>query len=66
LADSEAAVHPQRPRKHWNLSGRNAGIFAGLPWFFQFWARDERVHELASDIGRWYITKGDGDADRPN
>ncbi|MBU0980311.1 MAG: hypothetical protein KJ709_05870, partial [Nanoarchaeota archaeon] len=23
--------------------GRNKGIFAGLPWFFQFWNRDEAI-----------------------
>jgi len=26
-----------------NNKERNVGIFAGLPWFFQFWARDELI-----------------------
>ena len=42
-----------------SLIVNNKGIFAGLPWFFQFWARDEAISckalmynnlELAKDI----------------
>jgi glycogen debranching enzyme len=26
-----------------DFGGRSVGIFAGLPWFFQFWSRDELI-----------------------
>ena len=33
---------------------------------FLFWAKDEELHKQMPTIDKWYITKGDGDADRPN
>lgn len=33
---------------------------------FMFWAKDENWHSKVPSLDQWYITKGDGDADRPN
>ena len=33
---------------------------------FMFWSADERRYEPLPPFSEWYITKGDGDADRPN
>ena len=32
---------------------------------FMFWSKDEGMHKQVPLIDKWYITKGDGDADRP-
>lgn len=33
---------------------------------FMFWSRDESFYAKLPKFNDWYITKGDGDADRPN
>lgn len=33
---------------------------------YMCWFADERLKDTYSDVAHWYITKGDGDADRPN
>lgn len=30
-----------------------------------FWIKDEEKHKQMPSLGKWYMTKGDGDADRP-
>jgi GNAT superfamily N-acetyltransferase len=33
---------------------------------FMFWSRNKKMSATLPDFDQWYITKGDGDADRPN
>lgn len=52
------------------------GVFAGLPWFFQFWARDELVslqglvlaekYSLVKDILLTYVSRLDEEGRLPN
>ena len=53
----------------------NFGLFAGLPWFFQFWARDTLIslkalskinNELAKKIIFYYLDKINDDGRLPN
>ena len=40
------------------VNGKNSGLFAGLPWFFQFWARDAIVSLKAlSNIDKEFSKK---------
>ena len=57
------------------VNGDNYGIFAGLPWFFQFWSRDTLVSlkalskiddKLAKRIFFRYLNKIDRDGRLPN
>ena len=57
------------------VDGDNYGIFAGLPWFFQFWARDSLIslkalskinEKLAQKIFFRYLNKISPDGRLPN
>ncbi len=38
--------------------GENFGLYAGLPWFFQFWTRDESISTKALiELGDYELTK---------
>lgn len=41
--------------------------YAKKSYPFMFWAKDaETFAQAPMDLSQWYVTKGDGDADRPN